>query len=488
LFGAGAALGGKLWLVFSFGAVGGLGLIFAPVELVVGFFLFVTFVVVGPIASFSSGQLGLAQWVPYMLAVVLLVRAPMERYQASKVKAWKLPSHGSRLSPVMWAVAFYFLCMGISLVSNLPSPLQAVVGAKQYIFIWGVFFLLVASDVSARYVEGIWRGLLLVAVLQVPFVVYQRLFEASIRFDEQGGRMTALDAVVGTFPGGVGGGANGALAMFCVLALALATSLHRSRMLSPLSTFAVVAASFLSIAIGEVKVVVVVLPLAFLVLNRRDAIRRPLFFLGGGVLVLAIVGGVITLYQLQGTQKAQERSTMEHIELAFSRILDPNNIQPNGYVSRFAGLHLWYRDGRSTAQTRLFGYGPGASHLSTTGKGVVAARFAPLKINSTTAAAMLWDIGLIGLAAFVVIIIIAFFEALKLAALPQIPAFHRCALETSAVMMALAGAMIPYGKDLVALPQFQVLFLLALFQILYWHSRSNDASKVVYVDSSQRRT
>jgi hypothetical protein len=89
---------------------------------------------------------------------------------------------------------------------------------------------------------------------------------------------------------------------------------------------------------------------------------------------------------------------------------------------------------------------------------------------------MLWDIGVLGLAAFFVVLAIAFFEALRLSSRTDIPAFHRSALEASALMMGLAGVMVPYDSDLLTVPQFQVLFLLALFQAVYWHSRSTPST------------
>ena len=466
--GAATALGGKLMMVFAFGAVGGLALLFAPVELVLGLFLALTFVVVGPIASI--GKIGVAQWVPYMLALVLLIRVPMEWYHTSKEKYRDPSGRPDGVSPVMWAVGSYFMLIGISLLSNLPSPLQALVGAKLYLFIWGAFFLLVASSVPPRFLEEIWKALLILAVLQVPFVIYQRLVEVPLRL-RLGAGVTALDAIVGTFPGGEGGGANGSLAMFCVFSIALSISLWRSRVLSTRRTLVVVLASLVSIALGEVKVIIVLFPLAFVILNRREVIRRPLHFLGAGLVVVIVLGGVLSMFQAE-SEVTQRLSISQYVEKSFGYILDPNNVQANGEVGRFAALDLWYRDGRKTPQTVLLGYGPGASQNSTTGKGVVASRYAPLGINSTTAAGMLWDIGVLGLAAFLAVLVIAFFEALKLASLPQIPVFHRNALEASALIMALVGVMVPYNNDILITPQFQVLFLLALFQIVYWHSRS----------------
>lgn len=463
--GAATALGGKLMMVLSFGAMGGLALLFAPIQLVLGFFIVLTFLIVGPLTSIAGVKQ--ATWAPYMIALVLLVRVPMEWYQVAKHEQPD-PSANRAVSPVLWAVGFYFVLVLLSVLANLPSPLQVLVGAKLYVFIWGVFFLLVVSAISPGCLQAVWKGMLAIAVLQLPFALYQRIFEVPRRYYAKGA--TALDAIVGTFPGTADGGANGSLAMFCVFAMALAISLWRNKMLSAGVTIAVVFASLASIALGETKVILVLFPLAFIVMNRRAILREPLRFLGMGALVLAVLGGVFALYR-DASIAGQKGSTMEHIERSFAYILDPNNIQADGEVGRFAALNLWYRDGRRTPQTFLVGYGPGASQDSSIGRGEVAARYAPLAINATTAAAMLWDIGVMGLVAFLLMLAIAFFEALKLASLPQIPAFHRSALEASALMMALVGVMVPYDSDVLTVPQFQVLFLLALFQVVYWHSR-----------------
>ena len=454
--------------ILAFGAIGGLILLFAPIQLVLGIFLFLTFVVVGPLVSIA--RIAQGSWVPYIFALALLFRVPMEWYHTSKTSDNFGPHRNKKFSPVMVAVGWYFVLVLISLLANLPSPQQFLVGAKMYLFIWGVFLLLAVSSISPKLLEQVWKGVIVVAILQLPFALYQRLFEVGRR-EANGVGFMSLDAIVGTFPGGEGGGASGSLAMFCVFAMALAIALRRNKALGAGVTVLVVLASLLSIGLGEVKVIIVLFPLALLVMNYREVIRRPLHFLAIGAAGLVILAGILTFYGAQW-ESGQKGARGGYLENAFGYVLDPDAVKADGHVGRAAALNLWYRDGRSTPQTFLLGYGPGASQNSSTAKGVVASRYAPLQVNSTTAAGMLWDIGILGLVAFFAISIIAFFEALRLSSVGQIPAFHRSTLEACALMMALTGVAIPYDKSLLGVPQFQVLFLLALFQIVYWHSRS----------------
>jgi hypothetical protein len=214
-------------------------------------------------------------------------------------------------------------------------------------------------------------------------------------------------------------------------------------------------------------------------MNRGEVLRRPLYFLGMGLIVVAILGGILALYAQQW-RPGRQFSTLDYLSSSVDYVADPNAARANGHVGRTAALSIWYSDGRRTPQTLLFGYGPAASQSSTTGRsGDVAARYAPLKINSTAAAAMLWDIGILGLVAFLAIPLTAFFQGLRLSRLACIPRFHRSALEASALMMVFVGVMVPYDAALFIVPQLQVIFLLALFQIVYWRIRSagaNDSS------------
>ena len=178
-FGVAAAFGGKLLMIFAFGAMGGLVLLFAPVQLVLRLFLFLCFLVVGPLTSIADIQQAL--WAPYMIALVLLVRTPMEWNHTSTLKYRRPGIAGEEVSPVMWAVVCYFALMLVSFAVNFPEPMQGLVAAKLYVFVWGVFFLLVVSSVSPQTLERMWKGFLLIAFLQFPFALYQRFVEVPRR-------------------------------------------------------------------------------------------------------------------------------------------------------------------------------------------------------------------------------------------------------------------------------------------------------------------
>jgi hypothetical protein len=471
MFGVAAGLGGKTLSILVVGAMGGLILLFAPLGTVLGLFLVLTFLVVGPITSIA--RVGQAAWVPYMLAFVLLTRTPMEWYHSSSLRDRVFDFGKKKLSPLSWPIAFYFIFMAISAAVNGNPPLQLLIGAKLYVFVWGTFFLLVVSSVCSQDFERMWWGLLVTAVLQLPFALYQRFVEVPSRV--YAGGITALDAIVGTFPGGEGGGSSGALATFLVFSMALAVSLMRNKLLGQTKGYLVIFASLITIALGEVKVVIILFPLAYLILNRMEVVRRPLQFVALGITVVSILGGILLLYQSQTNVAERNRGTLaEHIEASFGYIVDVDNIRyDNGEVGRVAGLYLWYRNPHQTPQSVLFGYGPAASQDSTVQRGEVARRYLPLIVNSTTAAGMLWDIGVLGFASFIALLVVAFFEALKLYNCLHIPVFHRSVLESCAVLFAVIGVTLVYNNDMLITAPLQLLFLLALVEVVYWRANSN---------------
>jgi hypothetical protein len=473
MFGAVAGLGGKTLPIFAGGAIGGLILLFAPLSFVFGVFLLLVFAVVGPLTSIANLQQAL--WAPYMIALALLVRVPMEWYHSSTLGQRHSIDPGQRMAPVLWAAVCYFSLLVVSVAVNRVPPMQALVGAKFYLFTWGVFFLLVVSSVSPLFLERLWKGLLFVAILQFPFALYQRLVEVPRRMVHTT-ELLALDAIVGTFPGTEAGGANGALAVILIVCLALAYSLWRTKLLSNTVTLLVVVASLGAISLGETKVIIVLLPLAFLILQRREVVRRPLRFLGIGAVVVAVLGVVFLTYLSAGNSErsGRQRTLSQYVEESFGYVFDPNNVDfRRGTVGRVAALSLWQRDQRQSPQTYLVGYGPGASQDSSVARGDVASRYRPLAVNSTTAAGMLWDIGLVGFAAFVALVLVALIQAIKLSNSTHIPPFHRCVLETCAVLFALVGATLAYNNDMLITPPLQVLFFVALAHVVYWHSRQN---------------
>jgi hypothetical protein len=474
MFGAVAGLGGKMLLIFAFGAVGGLVMLFTPLHMVAAFFLVLSFVVVGPLASIFGIQQ--ASWAPSMISFCLLLRVPMEFYHGSTLNSHTSSGPIQGFSPVMWAVGCYFALILTSAALGGCPPSQLLVGAKLYVFMWGLFFLIVASRCSPKLLERVWKGLLLLALLQFPFALYQRLIEVPKRMIHTSA-LLALDAVVGSFPGTELGGASGALALFLVFAIALAVSLWRNKCLSSRRTLIVIFASVSTLSLGETKVILVLFPLAFAILFRQDVVRRPLRFLGIGGIMALMAGTAFFFYRDAANtgRSAKQETLIEHVESSFGYVFDPNDINyRRGGVGRFAAIALWYRDGRHTSQTLLLGYGPAASQDSSLNRGVVASRYYPLNINATAAAGMLWDIGVLGLASFLAILLIAYLQALALSGADHIPPIHRSALEASAVLFAMVAVTLPYNGDVLGTAQLQTLLFIGLAQVVYWRHRATD--------------
>jgi hypothetical protein len=350
--------------------------------------------------------------------------------------------------------------------------MEVLVGAKLYLFMWSALFLIGTSTLSPGALERIWKALLWIAVLQLPVALLQRVFIVPRR--EAGA--TRLDSVVGTFSGNIaGGGSSGALALFLVVALVLAAALWRRGLLRGGAFFALAACAFFTIALAEVKVVIVLLPLAFILLFFKELRTRPAVFAGIALACTLLVGAVLAVYQWQawGTgQFGAQRTLSQNLQASLGYVLDPNNINRyTGEVGRVAALNLWWKHPHRTVFDVLFGYGMASCHASTVSLGALAKQYLPLNLPANTLAALLWDTGALGALAFCAVLGFGALSAIGCLRARQLPPFHGAALETSAVGLVLIGVTLAYNRDMLYTPSIQLLLMLMLGQVLYWRIR-----------------
>ena len=194
---------------------------------------------------------------------------------------------------------------------------------------------------------------------------------------------------------------------------------------------------------------------------------------------MALLAGLLAFYQsAYWSWSLHSKSVMESVERSIDYIIDPRNIDPaTGEVGRVASLNLWRQDPHADAGTRILGYGVGASRSrSSISIGEVAKRYTPLDISSTTVSALLWDVGVLGLAVFCAILLLAAIQGFRLAKRPGIPVFHHACLKTSAIALCLMLTMVPYNRYMVDQASVQFLMMFCLGQIAFWRRLQGGSS------------
>lgn len=416
------------------------------------------FLVVGQLMYFA--RINQALWIPYGLGILLYLRLP-GAYIANPLARFRIGL------PLMVPLCFFMLMIVVSSAVNAAPLLQVVVGAKGMVLLWSLYLLLVLFAVPFQKVERGFRLLFALVWLQVPFVLYQYFVVAPTRSNAGGRHGVSWDAVVGSFGGDPqGGGASGSMAYMLVLAMILALSLRRYRQISTLGCAAVWAVALLVIGMAEVKVVVVLLPVGIATLFWREIYRRPVMALLGGVATLTLSLSVLLVYnQLStpGATTAQAHDLGGLMDATFGYSLDPSLInKETGEMSRNAALVFWYHQGFQRDTLRgLVGFGPGASRSSSSFAVGEVARQYNFAIDRSSAAQLLWEVGLLGFLAYLGMIVWGGWLALRSA-----PWFAsdgtKATLEACGAGLAMMVVMLPYVRDLLEVPAlaFTLMYLL----------------------------
>ncbi|MFM9888694.1 MAG: hypothetical protein ACKVQT_37200 [Burkholderiales bacterium] len=463
------ALGSKQLTLLLFGLVGGSVLLFAPVFMTLSALIVLSYLIVGQLTYFA--KLTQALWIPTLIAGILYLRVPIERGYLAVAE--RKSGIKRSMPPFQFALMAFFALAAASAALNASPVMQVLVGAKMYLFIWSVVLLIGLGTISEGRLELIWRATLALLVVQLPFVFYQHFFVASNRSQTPGGGMS-WDAVVGSFGGDPeGGGGSGALALFVVVTFVLIGALWRRQLIHRGLAIVLNAIGLAVIVLAEIKVVFILLPIGLMLLAGRDALRYPVRALFGLLAMIIVLAGALFAYQelywKDGNQRQDgiEGAIEETIQFNFGEYtLGPGR----GEMGRFAALAHWWRESaRWDTAKILVGHGPAATRISQTiGLGEMARKY-PVRLDFYGLTVLLWELGVLGAAAFVAILLVGAANAAGLARRPTVPVFHRAVLEAASVALVLIAICLLYNKDALDSPPVQLLMALLLGQVAYWH-------------------
>lgn len=442
-----------------------LGLISLPILLaipanavVLGIFA-LAFVVVGPIGYF--GKVSQAYWLPYLLALLLYLHVGAGALLGRSRRRAALP-------PFYWTIAAFVGVIVLSVAINQTPPLQVVVATKNYLFLWSIFFVFAVGLVDDRVADYFWKGLLVVAAIQLPMSIFQY-----VRAGAHG-----WDAVSGTFGGSETGGASGTLGLMMIVSCTLVLGLLRAKHLKPGTAAVLALLSLAPVALAEVKAAVVLfMPVALLLHYSREIGRNPLVLLRLGAIVGALMVGFFAIYQVlhysQVETGASSRSSLDKITEAIELETDPAHVRvATGEMGRTAIVVFWWREhDMSQIDKMLFGHGPGALRSSSMYIGEIAYKYPYYRMDRHAVAFLLWDLGLVGLGVFVVLLVAGMKHSLALAEHPEIPGQHRVYLKAGAVSLGLLGASLIYMRAAIDSAAGQALMMFCLGQAAYWHAR-----------------
>ncbi|NCT83619.1 MAG: hypothetical protein GXC94_10770 [Comamonadaceae bacterium] len=469
LTGLAAGLGSTLLVILVGSLMVAPWVLLMPTTWMIGLLAFMATVGFGCLQYF--GRVNQAHWIPTLLLAALLIRATFDGLRIQP-RSQAAPF----VNPLAACLLAFVAVVLVSALTNASDPMQVLVGFRHYLFPLALVMAVLNCGAPERFWLQIFRGIPWLMLLQLPLCFYQYFFVEKARGAKVFGAVgIAWDAVVGSFGGNPdGGGASGALAVFLSFGIAATLILRRQGLIGPRMAWASIAAALLCSVLAEIKVLVIFLPLALLLVQRRQILGSPIRLAGwalGAVLLAVALQLAYQSLHYGASQKRVEESWTEKLD-RLSRFEQDTRFfnRLTGEVSRVGGLLLWSDEhlARTPGPRTWVGWGPAASKSSTLFGVGPAARSHEFSLTTSSATQLLWDLGLVGLLLFGGACALGVGQGLRQARRLGAGSGGRVALaELSALGCLLVLAGLLYNGDAVNSPSVQTLLALCLGLVLW---------------------
>lgn len=429
-------------------------------------------VIAGCLEYFAHSTQGF--WAAAGLPLLLALRAVLAHSaRQTRLRVGHVSPEPPRSALAHWvlvSLVVYLLTLLFSAVMNQSPPLQVLVAAKNYVFVWAMLYVFLRDEDFAATSSRFWRLIIWTGVLQLPVVLYQRLFVASKLGNSAAG--LSWDAVSGTFGGGLLGGRSAAMAMFIMMAVAYLMIRWRDRQLAGWRAFGLVFLMMPAIFLAEVKMVVIWLAFIGFMVFGRDLLRRPAVAVLALLVMLGLSVGIVFAY-LTMYYEGSYTSSADLFEKQIGYIFDVNRFNAvTREIGRIASIYFWWTQNQhADITTLMMGSGPGASRsFSSIAVGEIAARYS-YYLDTSTLTALLWDTGLIGAFGFVAFGLLAMLAIWRGMAQPDISVAQRQQMEASLIGLMLIYSGFAYNRDAVDSLAIQLLLVFFVAVALRWSPR-----------------
>ena len=414
--------------------------------------------VVGVLPIWVEGIASRIVWAVSVLGLMLMLRAWFQAVSVSNV---------TRGTPAfVWLVLAFIFYTLLNTLWQPSSAYAALSGFKRYFQVTGLLFALAWLPIGESDIRR-WRHFfMVVALFQLPWAVYQLVELVPIRegFRYAYPSLVAIDVVAGTFGAHMrAGGANAEMATFLLIVLAFLLTRLRVGQVSKAQLIWLLPLVLAPLFLGETKAVVVMLPLIFLTIFRRELLSRPHVAIMG-----LVVGTMLTI----GTGFAYLTITQKTLDEQIAETLS-YNIYEKGYgvnvLNRTTVLTFWADEqGLDDPAGALLGHGLGTSHDATGGD--IAIRYSGYGISLTAASSLLWEQGLVGSLLFLMILGFAWKTANGVRHSDTAPVWVKADAAAIQAALSLFTFYLIYRSALLEGLPFQIVFY-ALLGYLAWMAR-----------------
>lgn len=363
-------------------------------------------------------QLVLIRWIFPIVSVVVSISVTLKYYFNGRDGC--IGSFGKKI--IVFALMF-FMSSIFSSVVNSGFSINTVSGMKGYLQAWPIMFSfgLIFYN-KCKIIKLFYKVLIGVGLIQIPIALHQFFFIVPMRMTtklaEAG--VVAIDVVAGTFGASLwGGGRSTTLGLFQILVITLVLLRYKDGLLSKWKSIFLVGLLLIPILISEIKVFPFLLLIMAMVLY-RDYIRNfPLraFGYATGLITVCIFLFMINFFLPYA--KGQQAATLSsYIDEAVGYNFG-NKGYGNSVLNRSTVYPFWIRENidRGDILHSLIGYGAGATNStpSVEVNSVLLKSYAGYTIGLTSISTLLWECGIVGTSAILVMFLMAIRGSYKLA-------------------------------------------------------------------------
>lgn len=408
----------------------------------------------GAFVSMLSPQFSKITWAVSILGFMLLGLSLFNLF---------LPGRTRSQPAFIWIGLAFLVSVLTSTVVQWYSAGEVIAGAKRIFQGYGLMFAFAALALSTREIGRFKTLLLAIALIQLPFALYEFIFLVAERGGLELGSATT-DVVAGTFGANLDGGSpNAVMAIYLLITLGFLFARWKEKLL-PTQWLVLMGLPMLVVFfLGEVKILFVLIPIAFLILLKRDIPRRPGFFLLMllmGVLFIALLGYLYSVFIMRESIDKMVSDTLAY------------NVQEGGYggylLNRLSVLEFWWqRQGWNDPVPFVFGHGLGSAFSAPSlVPGHVARNWSMYGIDLTAASSLLWDTGVLGFGLFVLMLLAAWHACSVLLHETRDSAV-RADVTAIQAAIALFGVFLFYDNSLVSYPSMEIILAVVLGYLAY---------------------
>jgi hypothetical protein len=317
--------------------------------------------------------------------------------------------HASKSTPLfIWLALAFFLYAIIDSVLQLYSAKEMITAFKRYFQVWGLLFGLCWLGFSKDHIARWCKIVFIICLLQAPFCLYERLILVPIResYVEMYPNLVPIDVVAGTFGSMMFGGGNDAdMAISLIIMFAFLLSRFKTGLMSAKQVFWLSCLLLSPLLMGETKIVIFLFPLMFLTLYHRELLTRPHYA------VAALIFGSFFTVVIVNAYMIVTKMSLDALILDTLKY----NVYEVGYggyfLNRTSVLVFWWQHQSLATDpiSFLFGNGLGSAELGSGDSmgGHINTRYPNYGIGLTAASMLLWELGVIGVSLFLLMMVTA---------------------------------------------------------------------------------